>query len=207
MRVFLASGNAHKVAELRTLAEASGLSLTIHSAREAGGMPPVVEDTGTFRGNAGKKARALLAVLPSGAWALADDSGVCVDALDGAPGVESAYYAGPRSDPVANLAKLVDVMRTVPDGRRGAHFLCVLCLAGPEGVEEYFEGRCEGRLRREPRGGEGFGYDPLFIPHGYAETYAELGDEVKSRISHRARAWAGLAGWVRRAGVPESSSG
>lgn len=198
MRVFLASGNAHKVAELRTLAAASGLPITIHSAREAGGMPPVVEDTGTFRGNAGKKARALLAVLPPGAWALADDSGVCVDTLEGAPGVESAYYAGPQSDPAANLAKLVEVMRPVPRDRRGACFLCVLCLAGPGGVEEYFEGRCEGRLRHEPWGGEGFGYDPLFIPHGYTETYAELGDEVKSRISHRARAWADLVEWVRR---------
>ena len=200
MRLFLASGNAHKVAELRALAAASGLPVTIHSAREAGGMPAVVEDTGTFRGNAGKKARALLAVLPPDAWALADDSGVCVDALDGAPGVESAYYAGPHSDPAANLAKLVEVMRPVPEPRRGACFLCVLCLAGPSGMEEYFEGRCEGRLRLEPRGGEGFGYDPLFIPDGHVATYAELGDEVKSRISHRARAWAGLAAWVRRAG-------
>lgn len=200
MRLFLASGNAHKVAELRALAAASGLPVTIHSAREAGGMPAVVEDTGTFRGNAGKKARALLAVLPPDAWALADDSGVCVDALDGAPGVESAYYAGPHSDPAANLAKLVEVMRPVPEPRRGACFLCVLCLAGPGGMEEYFEGRCEGRLRLEPRGGEGFGYDPLFIPDGHVATYAELGDEVKSRISHRARAWAGLAAWVRRAG-------
>lgn len=206
MRVFLASGNAHKVAELRTLAAASGLPVTIHSAREAGGMPPVVEDTGTFRGNAGKKARALLAVLPPGAWALADDSGVCVDALDGAPGVESAYYAGPQSDPTANLAKLVEVMRPVPEDRRGACFLSVLCLAGPGGVEEYFEGRCEGRLCQVPRGGEGFGYDPLFIPHGFTQTYAELGDEVKSRISHRARAWAALVNWIRRSGVTPSAS-
>ncbi len=201
MRWFLASGNPHKVAELRTLAAASGLPVTILSAREAGGMPPVVEDAGTFRGNAGKKARALLAVLPPGAWALADDSGVCVDALDGAPGVESAYYAGPKSDPAANLAKLVEVMRPVPEDRRGACFLSVLCLAGPGGVEEYFEGRCEGRLCHDPRGGEGFGYDPLFIPHGHAATYAELGDEVKSRISHRARAWAALVEWVHRTPV------
>ncbi|MCE2862435.1 MAG: non-canonical purine NTP pyrophosphatase [Opitutaceae bacterium] len=199
MRWFLASGNAHKVAELRALAAVSGLPITIHSAREAGGMPPVVEDSGTFRGNAGKKARALLAVLPPGAWALADDSGVCVDALDGAPGVESAYYAGPQSDPAANLAKLVEVMRAVPEAHRGARFLSVLCLAGPGGVEEYFEGRCEGRLCREPRGGEGFGYDPLFIPLGYSATYAELGDEVKSRISHRAKAWRALVDWARRA--------
>ena len=202
IRIFLASGNAHKVAELRDLAADSGLGVSIHSAREAGGMPPVVEDTGTFRGNAGKKARALLGVLPAGAWALADDSGVCVDALGGEPGVESAYYAGPQADSAANLAKLVDVMRPVPEGRRGASFLCVLCLAGPGGVEEYFEGRCLGRLRHEPRGGDGFGYDPLFIPDGHSQTYAELGDAVKRRISHRAQAWAGLAGWWRaRAGL------
>ena len=197
IRIFLASGNAHKVAELRDLAVASGLGVSIHSAKEAGGMPPVVEDTGTFRGNAGKKARALLGVLPAGAWALADDSGVCVDALGGEPGVESAYYAGPQADGAANLAKLVAVMRPVPEDRRRASFRCVLCLTGPGGVEEYFEGSCFGRLRREPRGGEGFGYDPLFIPDGHTQTYAELGESVKRRISHRAQAWAALAEWWR----------
>lgn len=190
--IFLASGNAHKVAELQTLAGSSGV-VVIHSAKELGGMPSVDEDTGTFVGNARKKARALAALLPPGAWALADDSGVCVDALGGAPGVESAYFAGPQGDAAANLAKLTAVMRGVPAGRRGASFVCVLLLIDATGTEHVFEGRCVGRLLDEPRGGAGFGYDPLFVPEGFTASYAELGDEVKNRISHRARAWQKLA--------------
>ncbi len=199
-RLYLASGNAHKADELQALANASGLPIEIVSARAVGGMPPVEEDTGTFIGNARKKALALRERLPADGWALADDSGVCVDALDGAPGVESAYYAGPQADPVANLAKLVEVMRDIPDYRRAAQFLCVLVLLGPDGEEEVFEGRCLGRLIHEPRGGAGFGYDPLFVPEGYAATYAELGDDAKNLISHRAQAWRKLAAWLSERG-------
>jgi len=194
---YLASGNAHKVAELQALARAERVAVEIRSAKAVGGMPEVDEDTGTFVGNARKKALALRPRLPAGAWALADDSGVCVDALDGAPGVESAYYAGPQADPAANLAKLVAAMRGVPTERRGARFFCVLCALGPAGEELIFEGACTGTLLPEPKGGAGFGYDPLFVPTGFAESYAELGDAVKGRISHRARAWARLAEWVR----------
>lgn len=201
MKLYLASGNAHKVAELQTLANHSPasrlLQVEIVSARAVGGMPSVAEDTGTFVGNARKKALALRTRLPADAWALADDSGVCVDELGGGPGVESAYYAGPQGDAAANLRKLAEVMRGMPEGRRGAHFLCVLLLAGPSGEEIVFEGVCGGRLLREPRGGAGFGYDPLFVPDGFNESYAELGEEVKNRISHRARAWAKLAEWAR----------
>lgn len=192
----LASGNAHKVAELQGLAQASGLAVRIRSAREFGGMPPVEEDTGTFIGNARKKALALRARLPAEVWALADDSGVCVDALDGAPGVESAYYAGPQADPVANLAQLVAVMRGVPAEQRAARFVCVLVVIGPRGEEHVFEGACHGRLLDEPRGGGGFGYDPIFLPEGFSASYAEISEAEKNRISHRARAWAGLAEWV-----------
>jgi XTP/dITP diphosphohydrolase len=192
----LASGNAHKVAELQALAAASGLPVRIRSAREFGGMPAVEEDTGTFIGNARKKALALRARLPADVWALADDSGVIVDALGGLPGVESAYYAGPQGDPAANLAKLVADMRDVPAHRRAARFFCVLVAAGPAGEECVCEGACEGRLLLEPRGGSGFGYDPIFAPEGFAQSYAELGDDVKSRLSHRARAWARLAAWI-----------
>jgi XTP/dITP diphosphohydrolase len=196
-RLYLASGNAHKVSELQALADASAMRLEIVSARAIGGMPEVNEDTGTFVGNALKKAHALRAKLPPQAWVLADDSGVCVDALGGAPGVDSAYYAGPQGDPAANLTKLVETMREVPDGERGAQFRCVLVVVGPEGREEVFEGFCAGILLRAPRGGAGFGYDPLFVPHGETQSYAELGDDVKNRISHRARAWARLAEWLR----------
>lgn len=193
----LASGNAHKAAELQALAVASALPVVISSARSVGGMPEVIEDTGTFVGNARKKALALRPRLPATAWALADDSGLCVDFLHGEPGVESAYYAGPQGDSRANLDKLVAVMRSVPDDRRGAQFRCVLCAIGPAGEEHIFEGACPGRLLREPRGGAGFGYDPLFIPDGFDASLSELGDEVKNRVSHRARAWEKLAEWVR----------
>ncbi len=198
MKLFLASGNAHKVAELQALADATKLPVEIVSARAVGGMPAVEEDTGTFVGNARKKALALREKLPADAWTLADDSGVCVDALGGGPGVESAYYAGPQGDAAANLRKLVETMRGVRAEARGAHFLCVLVVCGPAGAEQVFEGRCHGRLAEEPRGGAGFGYDPLFVPEGETRTYAEIGDAEKNTISHRARAWAKLAEWVRR---------
>jgi XTP/dITP diphosphohydrolase len=197
MIFYLASGNGHKVAELQALAGTAGIPLTIRSARDVGGMPAVVEDAGTFVGNARKKAQALRAIIPPEAWALADDSGVCVDALDGAPGVESAYFAGPQGDAFANLAKLEQVMRAVPNERRGAQFRCVLLVLGPSGEEQVFEGVCAGRLLHKPEGAAGFGYDPLFVPDGYKASYAQLGDDVKNEISHRARAFAQLAAWVR----------
>ncbi len=197
MKLYLASGNAHKAQEFQSLADASGLPLQVFSARAVGGMPPVVEDTGSFEGNARKKALALRQRLPADGWALADDSGLCVDALDGAPGVESAYYAGAAGDSVANLAKLVATMRDIPAARRAAHFRCVLLLVGPDGEAHTFDGRCNGRLLESPRGGHGFGYDPLFAPDGYAESFAELGESVKNRLSHRGRAWAALVAWAR----------
>jgi len=189
----LATGNAPKAAEFQRLVDAAGLALRIEPARR---MPDVAEDTGTFPGNARKKALALRALLPPDAWVLADDSGVCVDALDGAPGVESAYFAGPAHDAAANLRKLTEVMRGVPAGRRGARFVCVLVLLGPGGIEAICEGRCEGVLADEPRGGQGFGYDPLFVPAGFTRTYAEISEAEKNAISHRGRAWAQLAAWL-----------
>ena len=197
MNLYLASGNAHKVAEMNALAQASGLPVTIVSAKAVGGMPPVVEDAGTFVGNARKKALALQAILPPGSWVLADDSGLCVDALGGAPGVESAYYAGPTGDGSANLRKLVEVMAAVPPTQRQAHFVCVLLVIVPGGAEAVFEGRCEGVLGKIPQGGTGFGYDPLFWPLGYTESFAQLGDAVKNELSHRGRAWTQLAVWMR----------
>jgi XTP/dITP diphosphohydrolase len=201
MVIHLASGNRHKAQEMQRLADetpaSAGRGLRVVPAEK---MPPVVEDTGTFVGNARKKAQALQATLGPDAWVLADDSGVCVDALGGAPGVESAYFAGPHSDPAANLRKLADVMRDVPEGQRAARFVCVLLLRGPGGVEQIFEGRCEGVLGREPRGGKGFGYDPLFVPEGFTCTYAEISESEKNAISHRGRAWAQLAAWLAARG-------
>jgi XTP/dITP diphosphohydrolase len=203
---YLASGNAHKVAELQALAAAAALPVLIRSARDAGGMPPVTEDAGTFVGNARKKAHALRPRLPADVWALADDSGLCVDALGGGPGVESAYYAGPQGDGAANLAKLVAALRDVPDAGRRARFQCVLFALGPTGEEHVFVGACEGRLLHEPRGGAGFGYDPLFAPDGHERSFSELGDDVKNVLSHRARAWAKLAEWVRQS-APQPGPG
>lgn len=197
MILHLASGNRHKAQEMQRLADETPASRSLGvRVVPAERMPAVDEDTGTFVGNARKKAVALQALLPPESWVLADDSGVCVDALGGAPGVESAYYAGPQGDPAANLHKLAAVMREVPDGQRAARFVCVLLLRGPRGEEQVFEGRCEGVLCREPRGGKGFGYDPLFVPAGFACTYAELSESEKNAISHRGRAWAQLAQWL-----------
>jgi XTP/dITP diphosphohydrolase len=201
MRLYLASGNPHKASEFRSLAGAPGAGgdpagIEVVSAAEAGGMPHVDEDTGTFEGNARKKAQVLLGRLPHGGWALADDSGLCVDFLGGAPGVESAYYAGPAGDPAANLAKLVSAMRGVPEGARGAEFVCVLFLAGPGGLERLFTGRCPGSLALEPRGAGGFGYDPLFVPAGHSRTLAEMPAGEKNRLSHRGLAWAECVGWL-----------
>ncbi|HEU5080557.1 MAG TPA: RdgB/HAM1 family non-canonical purine NTP pyrophosphatase [Opitutaceae bacterium] len=200
MKLYLASGNAHKVQELQALADASGLAIEVLSAKAAGGMPRVEEDTGTFIGNARKKAQALKTKLPPEAWVLADDSGLCVDELGGNPGVDSAYYAGPQGDSAANLRKLVEVMRAVPGDRRAAHFYCVLVLLGGgehDRVETIFEGRVDGTLAFEPRGGQGFGYDPLFVPHGGEKTLAELTEAEKNEISHRARAAQKLFAWCR----------
>ena len=198
MKLYLASGNPHKIREIEELVGNSSLAFEVHSAAEVGGMPEVVEDTGTFVGNARKKAVALKSFLPSGAWALADDSGICVDALGGAPGVESAYYAGEQSDDQANLVKLVESMRGVPAGQRGAHYVCVLVLLSPDDQEYLFEAKCEGSLADETQGTEGFGYDPFFIPQGYNQTLGVLSAETKQKLSHRAKAWAELVAWSRR---------
>jgi len=192
MKLYLASGNAHKVQEFQSLANASDLPVEIVSARAVGGMPPVAEDTGTFIGNARKKASALKDKLPPDAWILADDSGLCVDALGGAPGVESAYYAGPQGDAAANLAKLIDVMRDVPRAQRAARFVCVLVLQGPNQTEHIVEAFCSGVLITASSGLNGFGYDPIFLPDGFSQTLAELDTAAKNKISHRGRAWAAI---------------
>jgi len=197
MKLYLASGNAHKAQEFQALAEASRLNLEFLSARAVGGMPPVEEDTGTFVGNARKKAIALKAKLPDEAWVLADDSGLCVDALNGAPGVESAYYAGPHGDSGANLTKLITVLRGVPAAERSARFVCVLLLRGPNQAEHVVEATCEGSLREHPLGDHGFGYDPLFQPAGLVKSMAELTPEEKNHLSHRGKAWAALVPLLR----------
>jgi len=197
IEIIFATGNGHKVAEMQALANDSKLALLLRSAKDAGGMPAVVEDAGTFLGNARKKARALREKLGDHAWVLSDDSGLCADVLNGEPGVESAHYAGAGATSAANLAKLLDKLRGVPREKRTAHFVCVLFVIEPCGREHNFIGRCEGRLLECERGGAGFGYDPIFVPTESHLTFAELGEAVKNGISHRARAWAKFAEWWR----------
>ncbi len=188
--IYLASGNAHKAAEFAALAARDRLPIDIRSARELGGMPAVPEDTGTFVGNARQKAQALRRLSPAAAWVLADDSGLCVDALQGAPGVDSAIYAGPPGDAAANRAKLLHALAGVPAAERGGYFICVLFLLTGSGEEWIFEGRCAGAIVTAERGGGGFGYDPLFAVAG--RTFAEIPESEKNRLSHRAKAWSAL---------------
>jgi XTP/dITP diphosphohydrolase len=164
------------------------LPWAIEGAASLGGMPAVEENAGTFSGNALIKARALQKIAPAGAFILADDSGLEVTALGGAPGVYSARFAGVGAGDGANTEKLLQALAIIPEGGRSARFVCVLALLGPDGREKFFEGDCRGRIGQKPSGGGGFGYDPVFFPDGFAQTFAELGDEVKNKISHRARA-------------------
>jgi XTP/dITP diphosphohydrolase len=152
---------------------------------------PDVEETGsTYLDNAILKARAAAAAL--GIPAVADDSGIEVDALGGAPGPSSARFAGPNATDEANLHLLIERLRPVPEPKRLARYRCVAACAGPEGRTVTAEGICEGRLILEPRGTGGFGYDPIFVPGGEHRTMAELSSEEKNRISHRNVALRGL---------------
>jgi XTP/dITP diphosphohydrolase len=165
--------------------------LSIHSAVEFPGAPEVVEDADTFVGNARKKASELARAL--GVWVVADDSGLAVDALGGAPGVLSARFAGEPCDDAANNRKLLEAVSGLEDARRGAAFCCALALSDPSGtIRLEAEGSCRGRLTREPHGPGGFGYDPLFLIPEYHKTFGELSPLVKHQLSHRARAFARL---------------
>jgi non-canonical purine NTP pyrophosphatase (RdgB/HAM1 family) len=160
-----------------------------------------VENANTFDGNARKKADALAAVLrggPEADWlSVADDSGLCVDALDGRPGVTSARFAGEGARDADNTARLLRLLADVPPKQRSAAFHCTIVAVRPDGTAFAFEGRCPGRILGTPRGVGGFGYDPVFVPVGRKQTFAELASEVKNRISHRARAIAAFATWLR----------
>jgi XTP/dITP diphosphohydrolase len=154
-------------------------------------VPDVVEDADTFGGNARKKASEVATTL--GLWVLADDSGLAVDALGGAPGVYSARYAGEPADDSANNRKLLEALENVADEARGAAFHCHLALSDPTGtIRLEAEGTCRGRIIRELRGPGGFGYDPLFLIPEYHKTFGELGPLAKHQLSHRARAFARL---------------
>lgn len=171
--------------------------LALRTLDEFPRAPDVVEDAPSFAGNARKKASETARAL--GRWALADDSGLAVDALGGAPGVLSARYAGEHGDDEANNRKLLDALNDVPDDRRGAAFVCALALADPSGaIRLETEADCRGRITHEPRGANGFGYDPLFLIPEYHQTFGELSALVKHQLSHRARAFARLRPGIER---------
>lgn len=193
-QIILATRNRHKVDELHALL--SPLAIRVASVLDYPNMPDVVEDGATFEANAIKKARAITAY--TGLPALADDSGLCVDALDGAPGVYSARYAGENGNDVANNAKLLAALADIPDVERGAQFVSVIAYATPAGDIHTFRGTCAGIITRAPRGTNGFGYDPLFYLASHEQTMAELAPSEKNQISHRARAYEQFVTWLTR---------
>ncbi len=187
----MASRNLGKLRELQAILKDTGIKLL--SLADFPELPEIPEEGATFAENAATKA--LEVARATGCPALADDSGLVVDALQGAPGVYSARYAAdvtaprPPADP-DNWHKLLKEMAAVPREARRAHFVCVLALAWPDGRLLQFRGECTGAIALEPRGEQGFGYDPVFWVPEYRATMAELGPEVKNRISHRAQALA-----------------
>jgi len=219
--LLIATRNTHKAGEIRTILSARFQFLTLNEFPAA---PRVVEDADTFEGNATKKAVELAKWIcadstiqrfdPSTTFVLADDSGLEVDALNGAPGVHSARFAAldksENSPDPDNNAKLLRLLEKVPPDKRTARFRCVIALA-PAPLEHIesaspvcyadgqeistFDGACEGRIIFAPRGRNGFGYDPLFVPDGYEQTFAELGEDVKNLLSHRAQALKKLKLW------------
>ena len=195
--LYLATNNAHKVEELSAMFERENLPIEVRSAAGIGGMPEVEETESTFEGNAMLKVMALADRLSEGEYALADDSGIEVDALDGAPGIFSARFAGVDATDGANLVKLMLLISQVPEDNRGAQFACSLVLVDSKGGRKTFSDICRGSLIPESRGENGFGYDPAFIPDGYDKTFGELDWTVKSRISHRAKALQHLLAWLK----------
>jgi XTP/dITP diphosphohydrolase len=181
-------------AKLRELARILHSQIRLVGLDAFPGAPDVPETGATFEANALLKARAVAAYtnLPS----VADDSGLCVDAMNGMPGVLSARWAGGHGDDKANLDLVLAQVADVPDTRLGARFVCAAALAVPGGREWVVTGEVVGRLVREPRGSGGFGYDPIFLPTGFEETTAEMTPEAKDAISHRGRAFRALAPFI-----------
>lgn len=195
-RVVLATRNPGKIAELRRILAQAGADVDLVGAADFAALPDVAETGTTFAANALLKARS--AADYTGLPAIADDSGLCVDALNGMPGILSARWAGRHGDDQANLDLVLAQLREVPRGRRGAHFTCAAALALPSrahqpGESRVVEGVVEGVLLEQPLGTGGFGYDPIFRPDGFELTTAQMSAEAKDAISHRGRAFRALA--------------
>ena len=194
-RLILATRNTHKVGELRAILGAAGLKVELVGADAYPEIPDVRETGVTFAENALLKAHAL--AQATGCPAVADDSGLSVDVLGGAPGIFSARWAGRHGDDKANLDLLLAQLGDIAPPHRGAHFSCAAALALPDGTEHVVEGRLRGTLRFEPVGTNGFGYDPILQPDGYDVTCAELTPEQKNAISHRGQAFRALTPALR----------
>ena len=190
-RLVLATGNQGKLAELARILAAGRVDVNLVGLGEFPDAPEVRETGATFAENALLKARAMAEF--TGLPTVAEDSGLCADALNGMPGVLSARWSGKHGDEAANNELVLAQLTDVPDSRRGAHFSCAAALVLPGGREHVSEGAVHGRLIREERGGNGFGYDPIFVPDSSELTAAEMSPEAKDKISHRGRALRGLA--------------
>ena len=190
-RLVLATANAHKVTELTRILQAGHVDVELVSLADFPGAPDVAETGATFAENALLKARAIAEF--TGLPAVADDSGLCVDALNGMPGVLSARWSGRHGADEDNLSLVLAQVADVPDERRGAQFVCVAALVVPGGREHTSEGFVSGQLIRERRGTNGFGYDPIFVPAGAQLTTAEMAPADKDAISHRGKAFRALA--------------
>ena len=189
-RLLLATRNAGKLAELRRLLESAVPGVEVVGLTDVDDYPEAPEIGATFAQNALLKARE--AVRYTGLPAVADDSGLTVDALNGMPGVLSARWSGRHGDDDANTALLLGQLADVPDERRGAAFVCAAALVTPDGTERVLERQWRGTVIREKRGSNGFGYDPVFVPEGLSLTSAELEPEEKDARSHRGQAFAAL---------------
>lgn len=191
--IVVATGNQGKMREIRDLL--AGLPISIKSLADFTDIKMPAENGETFSANARQKA--MYVVEKTGGWVLADDSGLVVPCLNGEPGIYSARYAGSDADDQANNLYLLDKLQHIPVARRQAWFACVMVLAAPNGEIYQFEGRCEGRVATSMRGGEGFGYDPLFLlAPDYTETMAEISLAEKQQISHRGEALRQLKEWL-----------
>jgi XTP/dITP diphosphohydrolase len=194
-KLLIASTNSGKIKEVRTLLE--GFSFQIIGLDEYPQLMNIEEDGDTFKENALKKAR--VSAEETDLLTLADDSGLVVDHLNGRPGIYSARFAGENATDHQNNIKLLEELRGVDEKKRSAHFRCAMALVDPENNrEEVVEGRCEGRILSEPRGENGFGYDPLFYISEYEKTMAQLPSQIKNKISHRTEALTKMKGIVRK---------
>ncbi len=201
MKLIFATHNEGKVKEMRQIL--AGLDAEIMSAEEAGVHEDVEEDGVTFAENALKKAR--FAAQKTREWAIADDSGICIEALNGNPGVQSARWAGEGADGSAIVKKTLEKMKDVPQESRGAYFESCAALVSPDGSEWTFSGRCPGKIIMTPRGTAHpkLPYDVLFVPEGKTKTFAEIEDEEKNSLSHRGTAFRKLKDFLEFTPTPK----